>query len=75
MLFMSGGDIKESRYLRQVFSLLNSDEIDIPDQDFKDNDTLILYKLLKNNVLILKTVFKMLSKKNKKQTVSFLKDF
>ncbi len=63
MLFMSGGDIKEGLYLRQAVFLLNSDEIDIPDQDFKDNDTLILYKLLKNNVLILKPVFNMLPKK------------
>jgi len=36
---MSGNDIKEGLYLRQAFSLLNSNEIDIPDQDCKDNDT------------------------------------
>jgi len=62
---MSGGDKNEVYYLHQAFSRLNSDEIDIPDEDFKNKKTLILYKLLKNNVLILKPIFMMLPQKQR----------
>jgi len=63
IFFISGGDKIEGYYLRQAISRLNSDEIDIPDEEFNDKNTLNLYKLLKNNVLILNPIFMMLPNK------------
>jgi len=58
-MLISGGDIDEEVYIRDSFKLLLQNKIQI-EQDMMDKDILFLYKNIKNHLIILNPVSKIL---------------
>ena len=65
-LLISGGCVNEGIYVRNAFLLLNLDKIQIINENYVNKEVLFLYKQLKNHVVVLQPMTKMLKCKEKK---------
>jgi hypothetical protein len=66
-LLVSGGCVDNGIYIRNAFLLLNLDNTLIIDDNYLKKEILFLYNSLKNNVIVLQPVTKMLKIKDKKK--------
>ncbi|CAF1405825.1 unnamed protein product [Rotaria sordida] len=66
-LVVGGGDVTDGQLLRQAFSLLDKDEINVISRSFNDEHVLCFYKQLIRNTIILKPVTKNMSNKREAQ--------
>ena len=66
-LLLSGGCVNEGIYIRNAFLIFNLDNIHIINENYMNKEILCLYNQLKNNVMILQPMTKMLKHKEKKK--------
>ncbi|CAF3205622.1 unnamed protein product, partial [Rotaria sp. Silwood2] len=73
-LVVGGGDLTDGQLIRQAFSLLNKDEMNVISRSFDDEHVLCFYKQLIRNTIILKPVTRNMSNKKEAQGINWRSD-